>query len=278
MYVLAMPTRSVTPSGYQRLTMSGGVGTPLGQVVLAGEVRDAEPVMPRRLRVLDSVVLSVVTQGSGTYRHADGRTEPIAPSSVTVVLPGEPHWYGTDRGRRWTEWFAVVNGPVFDLLISTGRLTRSGPRPLPATVRAADLALILRSAPPPSAAEHQVWAIAQWLSGALNPDADGATAMWDRAEALLTADLDAPLSLSAVADELGLGYDAFRRQFKDRFGQSPMAYRSERRLAVAATLLRLTTLTCREIARRLGYSDEFHLSRRFRRHYGLSPTAYRRSP
>lgn len=83
------------------------------------------------------------------------------------------------------------------------------------------------------------------------------------------------LEMRDVAAHLDLEYDRFRRVFRDRFGRSPLAFRNDRRLEVAATLLRATNLTCREIARRIGFSDEFHLSRRFRSRYGVSPTGYR---
>jgi len=45
----------------------------------------------------------------------------------------------------------------------------------------------------------------------------------------------------------------------------------------AATLLRLTDMTHREIARTLGFADEFHLSRRFRAQFGVAPRDYRRT-
>ena len=83
-----------------------------------------------------------------------------------------------------------------------------------------------------------------------------------------------------VADELaaeaGLSYDTFRRRFTAQVGRPPAAYRTERRLQTAATLLRLTDMTHREIARTLGFADEFHLSRRFRATYGVAPRDYRR--
>lgn len=262
---------------YERVTMADGVVTPVGQVLLAGEVRDGEPLTPRRLRTIDQLIISVVTAGHGRYVDDEGHSEPIEPSTVTVVMPGVSHWYGTEPGHRWTEWFAVVDGPVFDLLVRTGRLTTSGPRPLPQAVPAADLALLLRLRPSSAGAEAQVWAIAHWLARALIPDADGDAALWDRAEALLLADLERPVSLPRVAAELGLPYDVFRREFRRRFERPPLAYRNERRLESAASLLALTTLTCREIARRLGFSDEFHLSHRFRSRYGVSPLAYRKA-
>ncbi|QGN33105.1 AraC family transcriptional regulator [Microlunatus sp. Gsoil 973] len=93
---------------------------------------------------------------------------------------------------------------------------------------------------------------------------------------MLSEDLHRQLTMREVAARLDLDYDRFRRVFRDRFGRSPLAFRNDRRLDVAATLLRATNLTCREIARRIGFSDEFHLSRRFRTRYQMSPTAYRR--
>ncbi|QGN33106.1 hypothetical protein GJV80_10120 [Microlunatus sp. Gsoil 973] len=128
--VLFAQYRVAMPGGYQRITMSDQDPTPFGRVLLAGEVSDAEPLVPGPLHSLSGTVISLVTEGEGYYRHADLRTESIVGPSLTVVLPGEPHWYGTHPGRRWSEWFAVVEGPVFDLIRQSGRLTWSGPRPL----------------------------------------------------------------------------------------------------------------------------------------------------
>lgn len=275
-----MPSEATTErtraAGYQRITMSDQDPTPFGRVLLAGEVADDEPFVAGPLRTLPGTVISLVTEGEGRYRSADGQTVPIIGPSLTVVLPDEPHWYGTNPGQRWSEWFAVVEGPAFDLLRETGRLTWSGPRPVPRGVRSADLALLLRNAPPRSGAEQQVWALAGWLAAALAPPVDDETARWDQAATLLGEQLQSRVAMRDVAARLDLDYDRFRRVFRDRFGRSPLAFRNDRRLEVAATLLRATNLTCREIARRVGFSDEFHLSRRFRSRYGVSPTEYRK--
>src|SRR5690349_11974110 len=69
MYVLAM--------AYQRITISDGAATPMGQVLLAGEVHDDEPLMPRRLRTMESLIISVVTSGHGRYVDGQGRAAPI---------------------------------------------------------------------------------------------------------------------------------------------------------------------------------------------------------
>lgn len=70
---------------------------------------DAEPVMPRRIRVLDEFVLSVVTHGRGLYRESsDGPTQPIEPGSLTLTMPRQPYWYRTRPGERWMEWLVAA--------------------------------------------------------------------------------------------------------------------------------------------------------------------------
>lgn len=258
-----------------RFFISDGPHTRIGRISLAGQVLDAKPMMPTSLRVLDDFVVSLVIAGSGSYRHRDGRVDQIDAPSLTIVPPREPHTYGTAMDHRWTEWFFVGSGPVWDMLARTGVLPDTGGpvRPSPAAHHE-DLAALLQSGPKSqAAAERQLWSIAAWLTSALREGDEGP---WPRAEQLLGADLGAKIDLQQVADEVGMSYDLFRHQFTARLGRSPMAYRNERRLEVAATWLRLTAITSREIAERLGYSDQFHLSRRFREHFGTPPSAYRR--
>ncbi len=277
MYVLGVDSAHLgSGAGYERLTISDGHPTRYGRIELAGEVIDAEPILARRLRVIDGIVISVVVLGEGEYRSPGDAPRPISGPTLILVVPGQPHWYGTSPGQRWTERFAVVHGPIFETVI-TATQSRSGPQPLPAGARPDDLADILRERSHAPAAEDQVWALAHWLAGALRESVDDTTRRWNVARQLLTDDFRQPPVLADIADEIGLSYEAFRRQFRERYGRAPLAYRNERRLQSAATMLRLTTLSCQDIAERLGYSDEFHLSRRFKARFGLSPTPYRRS-
>ena len=264
------------------VAVAEGPVTRLGQLVLAGEVVDDEPIMPSTLRMMDAWVLSVVLDGEGRYRDADGRDEPIGPGCHTLVPPGFPHTYGTEPGRRWTELFAVFTGPLFDSLADLGILAAPGPRyPRPAPSIQA-LRSVLRS-PPASqrAAEHQLLAMADWLLDTEDPvtEPPGLDLSPEIAAAVerLADDQTAALDLHEVAADTGLTYDTFRRRFTAQVGQSPAAFRMARRVQTAATLLRLTDMTHREIARTLGFADEFHLSRRFRAQFGVAPRDYRRT-
>jgi AraC-like DNA-binding protein len=264
------------------ISVSEGPSTRLGQLLLAGEVVDDEPIMPSTFRVMDAYVLSVVLDGEGTYRHADGREERILPGAHTIVPPGIPHWYGTESGHRWTELFAVFSGPLFDFLADLGCLTVAGPR-YPRPIPSIEVLRAVLRTPPPSqrGAEHQLVAMADWLLDTQDAGEEqlgpAISAEISSAVTRLADDLTGSVGLRTVATESGLSYDTFRRRFTAQVGQSPSAFRTARRLQTAATLLRLTDMTHREIARTLGFADEFHFSRRFRAQFGIPPRDYRRS-
>lgn len=277
MYVLARSRFNLTMHQRTRLLVADAPVTRIGRLVLAGQVIDDEPVMPANLRVMDPYVLSAVFAGRGVYEDAEG-TQPIRPGTVTVVRPGVPHRYATAPGERWTEVFAVFDGPLFEALDAAGALPEAGPQHPSPTPAMAALQTVLRMTPSGRlGAEHQLMALADWLldAGRSEPGAS-LTAPVQSAVERLSGTLDAPVDLRALAAEVGLSYDAFRRRFSAEVGRSPLAFRNDRRLAAAATLLRHTDLTNGAVARALGYVDEFHFSRRFRAHHGVPPGRYRR--
>ena len=96
-----------------------------------------------------------------------------------------------------------------------------------------------------------------------------------RSVELLEGDLTETLDLPAVAAEVGLPYETWRRRFRAETGTSPYAHRAARRLSAATELLVHTGLGVRDIAAATGFTDERHLIRRFREATGLTPRAFR---
>lgn len=256
-----------------------GRSTRLGRLTMAGELVQDVPFVPEPLRRMGGWVLSYVVGGTGVYRHADGRTQPLAAGCVSLIPPEEPHWYGTVGGARWSEIFAVFEGPLFGFLQERAVLTGIGPRRPEPPPPAGPLRALIQAKPrADDAAEHQLMALADWLLDAVRPGAaDRASDAIAEAAQRLAGDTRAELSMHEVASAAGLPYDSFRRRFRAEIGLAPATYRNRRRLQTAADLLRMTTMSCHEIARLLGYTDEFHLSRRFREHFGVPPSSYRRT-
>ena len=76
---------------------------------------------------------------------------------------------------------------------------------------------------------------------------------------------------SAMARRCGLSAPQFNRRFKRAFGTSARQYILHERVARAATLLRETELSIKEIAEALGYRDIFYFYRQFRQLLGQTP-------
>jgi len=125
-------------------------------------------------------------------------------------------------------------------------------------------------------ADREVLAVLDLLVALDAPPPEAAPPWLQRSQALLAAGLDGPLDLAQVAAEAGLPYETWRKRFRAATGRSPARFRRERRVEAAATLLRTTALPQREIAARVGFHDEYHLSRRFREIAGVPPSALRR--
>lgn len=68
------------------------------------------------------------------------------------------------------------------------------------------------------------------------------------------------------------GTDRFTiaRQFRRAFGTSPDRYRTMRRVALARTCLE-SGLPLAQVAAEAGFADQSHMTRQFKRAYGLTP-------
>lgn len=83
--------------------------------------------------------------------------------------------------------------------------------------------------------------------------------------------LEHDLSLRELATLAGVSQYHFARLFRRSVGVSPHAYVIEQRLQEAARLLRDERLTLAEVAASVGFADQSHLSRHYRRRFGVSP-------
>jgi AraC-like DNA-binding protein len=100
--------------------------------------------------------------------------------------------------------------------------------------------------------------------------------LWlSEAKALLQAELTRQPDYKTVAAKLSMSYDGFRKRFTKETGVSPARYHTLRRIDRAGELLLNEDLSSKEIAHYLGFSDEYHFSRRFKQIIGVSPSGFR---
>lgn len=97
----------------------------------------------------------------------------------------------------------------------------------------------------------------------------------EAAREILHARLVDPPSLDELAGLVDVGRFALVRAFRERYGLPPHAYLNERRIRRACELLD-AGLTPGVVAAEVGFADQAHLTRRFRRVIGVPPGQYRR--
>ena len=109
----------------------------------------------------------------------------------------------------------------------------------------------------------------QMPNGPTRRHVPGATAARDYLHAHCTE----PVTLTTLAGVAGLSCFYFIRVFRAMFGVTPHAYLAMLRLERARRLLR-TSSSIAQVAAAVGFSDQSHLTRFFRRVYGMTPGVY----
>jgi AraC family transcriptional regulator len=89
--------------------------------------------------------------------------------------------------------------------------------------------------------------------------------------------LSEDISLATLAEVAKLSPYHFVRSFKQSFGLPPHRYLSRLRMEQAKSLLANPGMSVTQIGFRLGFSEASSFTTTFRKHAGLTPTAYRRS-
>jgi AraC-like DNA-binding protein len=82
-------------------------------------------------------------------------------------------------------------------------------------------------------------------------------------------------TVESLARAVGMGRSNFAAHFTQAVGKAPMEVVAEHRMEHAATLLRQGRMKVAEIAELAGYGSEAAFSRRFSRHFGITPSQMR---
>ncbi|WP_309385268.1 helix-turn-helix domain-containing protein [Cerasicoccus frondis] len=95
-----------------------------------------------------------------------------------------------------------------------------------------------------------------------------------RAVQLMEAERSAFVMIEALARDCSCSVSRLRRAFHTVYQCSPRDYQIRTRLERAAALLRYSSLSVKEVAAELGYTDQFQFSRQFKQFWGMAPSQF----
>ena len=83
------------------------------------------------------------------------------------------------------------------------------------------------------------------------------------------------LTMAELSAKVGLSVSQFGRQFRRRFGTTPLKYLIQVRIKSACELLTTSDLPISRIALETGFYDQSHFTHQFQRLKGMTPSRYR---
>ena len=85
------------------------------------------------------------------------------------------------------------------------------------------------------------------------------------------------LTIPLIAKHVGMNMQDLKKEFKVNFGQTIFKFISAKRMELAKDLLRSSEMPVYEIADKVGYRYSQHFTKAFRKHYGVTPSIFRKS-
>ena len=244
-------------------------------------------LLPRTLRISGphahlSYELHYVIAGRASF-ELETRRLPIRPGDFLYTHPGTMHRMAVPEGEYLLQYVAFVELDPFhdaelaedlDVIIGEGRVRRLGDR------YHALFAQMSRQSLSENTRQHR--AASARMGGFLydlmvdTPAAPGNHPAVERALELMRSKVDVAYGLDELVADLGLNKSYFIRLFKKIIGVPPMKYAMNLKMSAAADLLRSTTEPLAAVAARVGFEDEYHFAKRFKRWSGTAPGTYRK--
>lgn len=229
----------------------------------------------------DDFVIGANIVGRETI-HIDRRTVEASVSDVTLYNPGQVQ-AGSGRGNPWAFYSLYVAPPVMASLLGTQRdIGFEAPvleaAPLAARLRAACATALAPDMPAAQAEERLALALAALVrhGTVLRPAAfRAAPSTVARVAAQLLDEIAVPPTLGALARTHGLSRVQLVRTFERVHGLPPFAWLAQKRLVLARARLARGEAPA-DVAAALGFSDQAHLTRRFKAAFGVPPARWAR--
>ena len=233
-------------------------------------------------------LLIYTLDGLGRFATADGREHLARPGDAVLIRPGTFQDYGVEASlQRWeliwahftprSDWLDLLDWPALEPGVHRLRLdghTYDG------AVRDRFLSLhraTLTADPLRDRLGANALEALLLICEQANPSRQAHTTD-DRVRRTMdhiARHLGDSLTLADLSAVSGLSVSRLAHRFGEVVGVSPIEYVERQRIDRAKQLLVMTPLSVKEIARQLGFANQFYFSQRFKKRVGQSPQAFR---
>ena len=218
-----------------------------------------------------------VREGAG-FLDINGKSFHVRKNGVYFLTPGSTHTYWPDRSDPWHKIFFVIGGDLMPALLEAYKLESVYHIPdCPELKKYFEAMKTLRydsvvSNQQASVLFHQFLQEASLLVYGVKSRLPEEI---EKLKLALDGAVEENFRLETFAAGLQITEAHLIRQFRAHFQQTPYEYLMNRKMESACRLLLYSTLSVKEIAARLAFSDQYYFSNYFKRKNGLSPRLYR---
>jgi AraC family transcriptional regulator, arabinose operon regulatory protein len=214
-----------------------------------------------------------------------GKRHAVAAGDLVWVNCHYPHAYGAVVAEPWEVYWVRAEGRDLDKLARLLQVASQPVFPLAANAEVTALfEAVFRqmagSRPSDLAGCHA--AMVEWIARCfavrLNDEQGLQSEMPEPVrEALLQMRLyySKPIRVAALAAQVGMAESSFTRQFRKATGTSPIAWLRQERIKQAKRRLLDSDDPIKEVARQVGYSDQYFFSKDFKKMTKLTPSQFR---
>lgn len=226
--------------------------------------------------VREYFLIHYVIKGTGVFR-CKGKEYNINKNEGFLICPNEVIYYEADKNEPWEYVWLGFNGiRAFELLQNIG-LNQDSPVFNSKECEKIFTAVTQELEESQNKELYILSLLYAFFSMLSKKSYSSPKSYVSKASGYINANINNELKVGAIAKMLGLDRRYFCYVFRNEYNVSPQKYILNSRMECARSLLKNTSLSIADVARSVGYNDQLCFSKMFSKHFGSSPTAYRKA-
>ena len=242
-----------------------------------------EPLYSYEHFVKNRIILPFIIKGKGILR-LNNRQYDIHEHQIFLIPDNVRTFYQADKYDPWEYIWVHIGGPKIPLILKESGLSPEHPvyTPLEHSKTIEDLAMdMLKHYKRQYYCVGNLYKICDYMiensSAKEEREQNNSLLYVKNVISYVRLKYSEPIKIDNIAMALGLNRSYLTRLFKEVTGYSLQEYLLTYRMKMAVKLLSDENMNVNQIAASVGYNDTFTFSKAFKRHFGSSPSDYRKT-